>query len=148
MDGIQLFTLSLGSSLVLLGWMLTSSNWANLKAPKKSFKNHDEAALIQGRLGRRLHMSIALLSLGFAIALGAFLGREKITAFYWYGVVALALWMSVLAIFDGSATWGYVIRMRRKLAKKRREILSEAATRQATARELVESVKPPHQAAE
>lgn len=129
MDSLQLFTLSLGVALALLGWVLTAGNWANWNAPRKQFKNQEEAALIQGRLGRRLHMSIALVGLGLAITLGAFLGREKTTAFYWYGVVALALWMSVLAIMDGSATWSYVIRVRRALARKRSAIVSEVVTR-------------------
>lgn len=138
MDSIQLFTLSLGGSLSLLGWILTAGNWANLKAPRKGFKNQEEAALISGRLGRRLHMSVALLGLGAAITLGAFLGREKITAFYWYGVIALALWMSVLAILDGGATWSHVIRVRRELVKKRKAILSEVAVRSTGARKLIE----------
>jgi hypothetical protein len=138
MDRIQLFTLSLGGSLSLLGWILTAGNWANWKAPRNQFKNQEEAALIAGRLGRRLHMSIALLGLGAAISLGAFLGREKIAAFYWYGVVALALWMSVLAILDSGATWSYVIRVRRELANKRKAIVSEVGARSTGARKLIE----------
>jgi hypothetical protein len=128
MDVIQVFTLSLGSSLFGMGWILTTGNWSNWKNPPPS-KNLEEAALIQGRNGRRLHMSIALMGLGMAVAGGAFLGREKITAIYWYGVIALALWMSLLAILDGGATWSYVIRVRRRLEKQRESILSDATER-------------------
>lgn len=138
MDSLQLFTLSLGVALALLGWVLTAGNWAIWNAPRKKFKSQEEETLIQGRLGRRLHMSIALVGLGLAISLGAFLSREKATAFYWYGVVALALWMSILAIIDGSATWSYVIRVRRALARKRNAIVSEIASR-ASAKRLENS---------
>src|SRR6187455_1137716 len=110
MDTIQLFTLALGSSLFGMGWILTAGNWSNWKAPLPSGKSQEETALLQGRNGRRLHMSIALMGLGAAVATGAFLGRERITAIYWYGVIALALWMSLLAIVDGGLTWSYVIR--------------------------------------
>jgi hypothetical protein len=139
MDGVQYFTMALGVSLFVLGWFLSSGNWANFKAPRSSFKNQDEEALLKGRTGRRLHMSLVLTGLGAAIFVGAFLGRERVTAFYWYGVAALALWMSVLAILDGGATWTYVIRVRRKLAKKREAIIGEVAARAAQARELIES---------
>lgn len=129
MDGIQLFTLSLGGALFLMGWLLTAGNWANWKNPGKAFKSKEEATLIHGRAGRRVHMSLSLVGLGAAVMLGAFLGREKITALYWYGVVALALWMSILAILDGGATWSYVMRVRRELAKKRKAIVNEVAAR-------------------
>lgn len=143
MDEIQLFTAALGASLLLLGWTLTVANWSNWKRPRKPSKTQAEEVLIQARLGRRLHMSIVLVGLGFAVILGAFLGREKMTAFYWYGVVALALWMSLLAIFDGSATWSHVIRVRRELAKKRKSIMSDLASRQARVRELNQLSNPP-----
>lgn len=127
MDGIQLFALSLGGSLLFLGWFLTAGNRAGIQNSDKG-RSGEEAALLQGRLSRRMHMSVALMGLGAAIALGSFLGRERVTTFYWYGVVALATWMCVLAILDGGATWSYVLRARRKLAKRREQILSEAAS--------------------
>jgi ABC-type Fe3+-siderophore transport system permease subunit len=142
MDGIQFFTLSLGGALFFMGWLLTAGNWANWKKPGKGFKSKEEAALIQGRWGRRVHMSLALMGLGAAIALGAFLGREKITALYWYGVVALALWMSVLAIVDGGATWSYVCRVRRELAKKRKAIVNEVAARSPRLLNQMEQTEP------
>lgn len=138
MDIIQVFTLSLGSSLFGMGWILTAGNWANWRSSPPPSKNHEETLLILGRNGRRLHMSIALMGLGAAVAFGAFLGRERITAIYWYGVIALALWMSLLAIMDGSATWSYVIRVRRRLERQREAILSEAAERARAAAEANE----------
>lgn len=135
MDGVQFFALALGSSLFLMGWALAAGNWSLWKNRPASYRSTEEADLLAGRLGRRLHISLALLGLGLAIALGAFLGRDRITAFYWYGVVALALWMSVLALLDGGATWRYVLRVRRQLAAKREAILSEAAARSREAQE-------------
>jgi hypothetical protein len=148
MDGVQYFALALGIALFLLGSAHAAGNWALWKNRASTYRNREEADLLVGRLGRRLHISVILMGLGLAIACGAFLGRNRLTAYYWYGVVALAVWMSILALVDGGATWSYVLRVRRRLAAKRAALLSEVAARsrevhEAGAGQGSEAAEPP-----
>lgn len=92
-----------------------------------------ETSFYRQRHRRRMQISVLLAIVAVAMAVGVWLSNPLVWSIFWFGVLAVLVWIIVLAMLDASSSHVFFDRIRsRHLAEQaalQRELLEQARRR-------------------